>query len=465
MELQLPLSVKHIQKNNRRKTKRKRRTVLKKLVSLILAASMIASLAACSGGNASSGTSQTSSAAKAGEKTKITILGTIKDEVATAFKQEMDEYNKSQDKYEITSIPLDGTAMQKLTTLYASGNAPTIFASGQEASTFKDKLYDFSKEAQLKQAQPGTTELMTDNGKVYGMPVTVEAFGILYNKQVVDKAVGGTFDPSTINTQNALKDLLAKVAKTGVSADRVCGVDWSLGAHMTNLMFAAQSNSLEKNLQFMDDLKNSKADLANNKVYNGWLDTLDILLENNASKKSPLAPTYDDDILAFAKGKTGLWFQGNWTTPMITKANSSAEVGILPFPISNDPSDYGNTQISVGASLYFCVDASQSSKEQQAGAIDFLNWFFTSKTGQDYYVNKFNFIPAYKNITADPSDNLSKTIVKYMNDGKTLSWINMYYPGDGVTTLGGIMQKYVAGKTDRSGLAKDLQSYWASKKS
>ena len=427
---------------------------------------MVASLAACSGENSTtSGSSKaTSSAAQSGEKTKITILGTIKDEVAETFKQEMEEYNKSQDKYEISSIPLDGTAMQKLTTLYAGGNAPTIFTSGQEAATFKDKLLDLSTLDQVKQAQPGTTELMTSNGKVFGMPITVEAFGILYNKQIVDKAVGGNFDPSTINTQDSLKDLLAKIAKTGVSADRVSGVDWSLGAHVTNLMFTTQSNSLEKDLQFMGDLKNSKVDLVNNKVYNGWLDTLDILLNNNASKKSPLSPTYDDDILAFAKGKTGLWFQGNWAFPMIAKANSSADIGILPFPISNNSADYGNTQISVGASQYFCVDASQASKEQQAGAIDFLNWFFTSKTGQDYYVNKLNFIPAYKNITAAPSDNLSKMIVTYMNEGKTLSWINMYYPGDGVTSLGAIMQKYVAGKVDRQGLAKELQTYWASKK-
>lgn len=438
---------------------------MKKLIALIMACAMTVSLAACSGGNSGSESAAANSSTSAsGEKVKITILGTLKDEVATEFKQEMEEYNKSQDKYEISSIPLDGTAMQKLTTLYAGGNAPTIFTSGQEAFTFKDKLLDLSNVDQVKQAQPGTTELMTDNGKVYGMPITVEAFGILYNKEIVDKAVGGTFDPSTINTQDALKDLLAKIEKTGVSPDRISGVDWSLGAHVTNLMFTTQASSLSKNLQFMSDLENGKVDLASNKIYNGWLDTLDLLLANNDSKKSPLAATYDDDILAFAKGKTGLWFQGNWATPMIQQANASADIGIMPYPISNNPSDYGNTQISVGASQYFCVDASQSSKEQQAGAIDFINWFFTSKTGQDYYVNKLKFIPAYKNITATPSDNLSKMVVNYMNGGKTLSWINMYYPGDGVTSLGASMQKYVAGKVDRKGLAKELQTYWASKK-
>lgn len=433
---------------------------MKKLLSLILAGAMITSFAACSGGGASSeGASQT------GEKTKITILGTLKDEVADQFNEEMKEYNNSQDKYEISSIPLDGTAMQKLTSLYASGNAPTLFTSGQEAATFKDKLLDLKDVKQLEQAQPGTTELMTDDdGKVYGMPITVEAFGILYNKSAVDEAVGGEFDPSTINTQDALKDLLTKVEASGISADQISGVDWSLGAHLTNLMFTTQSDSLDQNLQFMTDLKDGKVDLSGNKSYNGWLDTLDILLDHNMNKKSPLAPTYDDNILAFAQGKAGLWFQGNWATPMIMDANSSMDIGILPYPISNDPSDYGNTQISVGASQYFCVDASQSSKEQQEGAVDFLNWFFTSEKGQDYYVNQLNFIPAYKNITETPSDNLSKMIVNYMNDGKTLSWMNMYYPGDGVTSLGASMQKYVSGNVDRQGLATEFEKYWEAQK-
>lgn len=432
---------------------------MKKLVASLMAVAMIASLAGCAGNDQSStGTT--------GEKTKITILGTLKDEVATEFKAEMDEYNKSQDKYEISSIPLDGTAMEKLTTLYASGNAPTMFTSGQEAASLKDKLLDLKDVEQLKQAQPGTTELMTDSetGKVYGMPLTVEAFGLLYNKNVLDKAVGGTFDPSTINTQDALKDLLAKVAATGVTADRVSAVDWSLGAHVSNIMFTTQSENLEDDLKFVDDLKNGSVKLADNKNFNGWLDTLDILLENNASKKSPLTPTYDDDILAFSKENTGVWFQGNWAFPLIAKANEKADVGIMPFPISNNPEDYGNTQISVGASLYFCVDANQSTKEQQEGAIDFMNWFFTSEKGQEYYVDKLNFIPAYKNITKSPSDNLSKMVVDYMNNGKTMSWINMYYPGDGVTSIGASMQKYLAGKVDRAGLASELEAYWAQQK-
>ena len=88
---------------------------MKKLIALILACAMVTSLAACSGGNSTSSTGSQSSkaaesaAAPSGAKTKITILGTLKDEVAEPFKQEMAEYNKSQDKYEISSIPLDGT--------------------------------------------------------------------------------------------------------------------------------------------------------------------------------------------------------------------------------------------------------------------------------------------------------------------------------------------------------------------
>ncbi len=432
---------------------------MKKVIAFLLAAAIAVSATACSGEDKSKGESQGSN----GARTQITFLGTIKDEISEDFKKELAAYNASQSKYEIVNIPLDN-GMQKLTTLYAGGNAPTLFTAVQEAATYKNKLYDFSKFPLIKQARAGTTDLMTtEDGKIYGLPVCEEAFGILYNKNILDKAVGGTFDPSTINTQDKLKELLEKIAATGVDPTRVSGVDWSLGSHMTNLMFAPRSPSIKTNLQFLSDLKASKANLVNDKLYNGWLDTLDLLLQYNTSKKSPLGATYDDDTLAFAQGKNALWFQGDWAMPTLNQDNMSGEVGIMPYPISNNPSDYGNSQISVGPSQFFCLDISQSTKEQQEGALDFLNWFFTSKTGQDYYVNKYGFLSPYKDLTAAPDDYLSKAISKYMDEEKTLNWMNLYYPGDGVSSLGAIMQKYVSGTANREALAKDIQNYWASK--
>lgn len=400
---------------------------------------------------------------QSGEKVEVTILGNIKAEIKPQFEELVENYNSSQDKYEVVSVPLDGNAFEKMTALYASGNAPTIMTMGQEVAEFKDNLLDLSGQPLLEHAQEGSYDLVSDGDKVFGFPLTVEAFGILYNQDALDAAVGGTFDASTINTRSSLEKLYEQVEATGKSAVHISPLDWSLGAHVTNLFFAPQSENVDEILKFIDDLKAGNVSLIDNTVFNGWLDTFDMLMNHNSSKASPLSPTYDEGALEVAEGEAATWFQGNWTLGMLQEVNPEVNMGIMPYPISDNPEDYGNTQISVGVPLYLSIDASQSTPEEQAGALDFINYFITSEVGQKIYVEDMKLIPVYDNVTAIPEDTLSQAILKYMQDGKTLNWINMYYPGDGSAAMGASMQKYLNGDIDRAQLASELEAYWQGK--
>lgn len=437
-----------------------------KLLTLFLAGVVAISTVAC--GNSSTeptdkaSEQQETASESSGEKIEITILGTLKTEVATQFEEARQAYNESQDKYELVSIPLDGNAFEKMTSLYASGNAPTIMAMGQEVSEFGDKLLDVSSHPLLQQVQEGSYDVVTKDGKVLGFPLTVEAFGILYNKNVLDEVAGGEFDPSTINSRSSLEELYKQIEATGKGAVDICPLDWSLGAHLTNLAFAPQGEK-QVALDLLDSLKAGSANLKDNEVFNGWLDTFDMLKEHNISKNSPLAATYDEGVLHLAEGDTATWFQGNWTLPMLQEINPEVEIGMLPYPVSDDPEDYGNTQISVGVPLYLSVDASQSTEEQQAGALDFINWFFTSEAGQKIYVEDMKLIPIYDNVTLTPGDYLSQSISSYLKAGKTLDWINIYYPGDGGAAMGASMQKYLDGNISREELAAEFETYWNGK--
>jgi len=79
-------------------------------------------------------------------------------------------------------------------------------------------------------------------------------------------------------------------------------------------------------------------------------------------------------------------------------------------------------------------------------------------------VNQFKFIPVFKNNPLEASDPLAKSIQGYLSEGRTLEWMNNYYPADGWANMGAIMQKYDAGKTDKAGLTKELEAYWSSSK-
>lgn len=431
---------------------------LKKFLSVVILSILsIGVLSGCSDGENSKSNSNKA------EPVEVTMLGTIKAEIGKEFEEAVEIYNSSQDNYELVVMPLDGNAFERMTALYASGNTPTIMAMGQEAKEFQDKLLDLSTQPLLEQAQEGSYDLVTvEDGKVLGFPITVEAFGLLVNNEVIEDILPD-FEPSQVNSIEQLEEVFIKLEEAGKGAVHISPMDWSLGAHLTNKFFAPQSENAEEAVALIESLKAGEIKLIENDIFNGWLDTFDMLMEYNSAKNSPLSPTYEDGAIALGMNEVGVWFQGNWTLPMLQEVDPEINLGIMPYPISNDPSQYGNSQISVGVPMYLSIDNENATPEQQAGAIDFINWLFTSEVGQEYYVEKMKFIPVYKNVSATPEDSLSRSILEYMNNGKTLEWINMYYPGDAGAAMGATMQKYLDGIITREEVAAEIEEYWAGK--
>lgn len=403
---------------------------------------------------------------KEDKATDISIL-VGKPEIIEQIEAAVAEFNDTHDNINASIIPLAGqNAYEKMTALYSSGNAPNVIMMGQEFSEFQENLLDLSDQEWVDTAQAGTTDFVTVDDKIYGMPVTVEAFGFLYNKSIVEEAVGGDFDPHSINSRSKLEDLLDDIAALeNTEGIHITPVDWSLGAHWTNIFFTDQSEDRDKRHEFVQDLKDGDVNLADNDVFNGWLDTFELAMEYNSDKDSPLSPQYDDGPLNLANGDVGLWFMGNWAYPELKEANPDADgYGFLPVPISDNPDDYGNKQISVGVPSYWVVDASEASEAEQDASKEFLNWLVFDETGQDYVVNKFNFIPVFDNIEVVPEDSVSRSVLKYMEEENTLEWINTYYPPDASASMGASLQKFLAGNTDRAGFIDELEDYWKNAK-
>ncbi|CAM4480058.1 MAG: ABC transporter substrate-binding protein [Paenibacillus macerans] len=433
---------------------------MKKWMSLSIALALImTALSACGGGGKSSNDGAKENEAS-GKTVEISVL-VGKEEIAKPFESMVSDYNSSQDKVKVSIIPLSGAnGYERMTTLYASNNAPTVMSIGQELELMQGKLLDLSDQEWVKNASPGTLDYATYDGKVLGMPMSVEAFGFIYNKAVLDKVAGGSFDPSSVRTINDLKALFEKIEAAGVTPITVTPLDWSLGAHFSNILFTDQSPDRETRHKFLADMKSGNVDLANNAVFNGWMDTLDLMKQYNKAKDAPLSAQYDEAPLQLADGEAAMWFMGNWAYPQLKEADPDGEYGFLPVPVSNNADDYGNSQISASVSLYWSIDKEQSTPEEQAAAKDFLNWMVSSEQGQDYYVNQFSAIPAFNNFKIMPEDSLSQSLLFYMDKQQTLEWMNLYFPPDGYPTMGATLQKYLTGNIDRAGVAKEYEEYW-----
>ncbi|MDN5314648.1 MAG: maltose transport system substrate-binding protein [Clostridiales bacterium] len=444
---------------------------MKKVLSIALAIMLIISMAAC--GTTDNQTETTTKADENGNEQTTTAAADLdtsdvsitilmgKPEVGSQFEKMLSEYSANTG-VNVTMIPLAGQdAYEKMTSLYASGNAPSILMVGQEFEEFQDKFLDLSNTDFIAKAGEGTLDFVTVDGKIFGAPTTVEAYGIIYNPAVVEKALGTGFDSSEIKTIDDLKDFFESLKNAGVGPFTLSPMDWSLGAHLSNTVYAAQSDSHEERHEFIEKLKAGEVSLAENDIFNGWVDVFDLMLEYNIHSSSPLSPVYEDGSLDLAVGDAASWFMGNWAYPELV-AIDDQDYRFIPIPVSNNEQDYANGKIAIGVPSYWCVDASGNNEAQQKASLDFLSWFITTAEGQKYYVEELNFIPAYSGFEIEPSDAMSVQIVDMLNSGDSLEWMNTYYPAGGFQAMGAAMQKYIDGVIDRAELAQEFEEYWES---
>ncbi|MBP1042674.1 carbohydrate ABC transporter substrate-binding protein [Vagococcus sp. BWB3-3] len=420
-----------------------------KLLSMSMAVSALI-LAGCGSGGAS-------------DRTEVSLL-IGKEEIAKELDETVLKYNQSQETYTVKIIPLAGqNATEKLTSLYASKNAPVMVNAGvyTELAQWEDKFLDLGDLPLVKGIDEQYLKAGQVNGKQLGIPTTIEAFGFLYNKDVLAEATGGSFEPSRVATRSDLADLMKKIATLdNKKALEISPMDWSLGAHFTNLLFTNQSDDANKRQDFMNQMMEGKVNLNQNETYTNWVATFDLMKEYNVAKAAPLSADYDSATLALANGDTGLWFMGNWAYPQLKEANPEAKIGILPVPMSDEAGGYGNSQISIGVPQTWVVDGSQSSEAEQAGAKDFLNWMYEDEVGQDYYVNKLGFIPISSHNKVEPKDELSKDVLAYLQKEESLEWMNAHYPATAFPAMGASLQKYLDDKIDSKELAEEFEDYW-----
>lgn len=416
--------------------------------------------------SASEASGGSGSASASGKEVKITLLNS-KGEIQTQLEDAAKAFHEDNPNItlEIQTVPAGGSPFERASTLYASGNPPTmIMLDTGDVEKFKDRILDLSGEKWMADTVPNATDLTTYDGKNYAFPLAIEGYGFIYNKAVLDQAVGGSFDPSAITTTTALENLFKQIEASGKKALVISPMDWSLGAHYLPLAYAGQSKDSAEVDKFVESLKAGTADLANNKVFNGLMDTFDVMMKYNLDQKDPLSGVYERGPEVLGKGEVGIWFMGNWAWPQISGFDTAGgQYGFLPVPISNNPDDYGNQEISSAVSKRIVLDKEKSSPEQQEAAKKFLNWIVYEQKGQDFLVNKANIIPAFKNITLPAADPLGKSIQDYIARGKSEPSMSLL-PADHWSKVGASMQKYLAKQGDRASLAKEIEEYWKSVK-
>jgi raffinose/stachyose/melibiose transport system substrate-binding protein len=399
------------------------------------------------------------------EVTDITWLGTIKVEIQDQFEGAIDTYNSTNtDCTTVTLVeaPQGPTFLETVTPMYEAGKAPTIMTALQELPDMADKVMDWNGQPLAELAAPGTLDVANIDGKQVGIPVTAEAFGLLYNKAVLDAA---GVDPAAIKTRTDLSNAFASVKATGVSPMHFSGLWWSLGAHLTNIYHTNAADTAEGRLAILDELTAGNKSLMDDPAFINWLDTFDLLKANTTDTATIADSDYDVAVENLATGQSAFWFMGNWAEPNLLTTTPDGEFGIMPLPINDNAGAASNENISVGVPFYIMIDTEQSTEAQQKSAIAVLTWFLTTPEGQAAWAGPveeggMNFIPVYEGFEVQPATYMAQEIAKYIAAGKTLQWVNSAYPAGLQDVYGAAAQKYYDGVIDRAAFAAELEAAW-----
>ncbi|MFC0273263.1 ABC transporter substrate-binding protein [Metabacillus herbersteinensis] len=372
-------------------------------------------------------------------------------EISTQFEQMVIAYEKENPNVEINIHTVGGASddLADLKAQIAAGTGPDIFTnSGYESAKLWSKyLEDLTDQSWVETAYEDALLPMKFDGKVYGMPLNLEGYGLIYNKDLFTKAGIDTL-PKTLTELITVAEKLQKAGITPFATGYY--EEWKLGVHLMNIAFAQQ----EDPSAFIKGLNDGTETIDSNQKFKDIINYLDVTTKYGNG--NPLTTDYNMEVNLFAKGNAAMIQQGNWIQPMIDQLSPKMNIGFLPIPINDEPI---KNALVVSVPNYWVVNK-QSTPEKKKEAKKFLNWMVSSEQGKTFMTEQFKFIPAFENIKADNLGPLADETIWYYNEGKTLhsNWFN--FPVGVREEFGSAMQLYVGKQLNRDQLLQEFQKSW-----
>jgi raffinose/stachyose/melibiose transport system substrate-binding protein len=333
---------------------------------------------------------------------------------------------------------------------FTADEGPDVFniEGPAQYELWSENIADLSGEPFTEEAVPSAMQPLNINGKQYGAPVNFEGYGYIYNKDIFEDA-GIDEVPTSFSELEAAAQQLDDAGYTAFSTGY--GTWWVVGLHMLNVAFAQQDDPG----QFIEDLTNGDASMANNRVFQDLQQLVDLTVEYGEG--NPLATDHNQQVQMLANGEVAMIQQGVWKEVALFEANPDLNIGLVPLLI-NDQSKMD--RVPVGVPWYFVVNANATEAEREAGK-EFINFMMVSDTGQEYAVEEFGYIPAYKGVSAEGLGGVGKDILKYAEQDKTIPWVFGQWP-DGFAQQDAFnnLQAYVAGQQSWDETLQALDEAW-----
>ena len=417
---------------------------MKKIIAMLLALVMVLGLAACA--------SKTEPAQPEENTPAETTDTPATDETAPAeteteepaateatgsvyylnFKPEADEaWQKLAATYtEQTGVPVkvvtaaSGTYDTTLAAELDKSSAPTLFQCGNQGAinSYGDYCYPLDGTAIMDQMTTDAFNLKGEDGQTLSIGYCYEAFGIIVNKALLEKAGHSIDEITNFESLKAVADdIHARADELGFDAFSSAGLDgsssWRFSGHLANMPLY---------YEFRDDGVTAQPATITGAYLDNFKNIWDLYVNDSAADPTTLSTaTKDESCAEFTEGKAVFYQNGTWEySGLIDAGMTDDQLAMIPIYCGVDGEE--NAALCSGTENCWAINSKASEEDIQA-SMDFLVWLVTDPDASAVYVEQLGAVP-FKNCPASSN----KFIVdgnELLSEGKyAVTWAFNYTP-------------------------------------
>ena len=423
---------------------------MKKFLALLLTVAMVFAMAACSAPAAEETKPAEEGAAAPAEETsdKPAAAGSV---YYLNFKPEADAaWQELAKKYtELTGVPVkvvtaaSGDYQTTLTSEMDKSEAPTLFQCGNQGAlnTWGEYCLDLKDTDFYKEMTTDDFNLFGENGEVLAAGYCYEAFGIIVNKALLEKAGHSIDEITNFETLKAVADdIHARAAELGFDAFSSSGLDgsssWRFSGHLANMPLF---------YEFRDDNVTAQPAAITGKYLDNYKAIWDLYTTDTATTGADLiTATSDMSSGEFKEGKAAFYQNGTWEYAGLVEAGLKPE-DLAMIPIYCGVEGEEKAGLCCGTENCWSVNKEASEENIQA-TLDFMKWVVTSEEGTTMLAEQFGPCP-FKSAKTPENVFFAQANDYITNGNYVVTWAFNYTPAveDWRAGVVDALSKYVTG--------------------
>ena len=433
---------------------------MKKFLALILALVMALSLVACGGG---------SNDAQGNGDGDTTATGSVyylnfKPESDAAWQTLAAAYTAE------TGVPVKvvtAASGQYDTTLTAEMDkdaAPTMFQVGNlgAVNSYGEFCYNLEGTDVYNQMTTHDFDLKNADGETVSIGYCYEAFGIIVNKALLEKA-GHTLDEITNfeSLKAVADDIHARAAELGFDAFTSAGLDgsssWRFSGHLANMPLF---------YEFRDDNVTAQPATIKGTYLDNYKAIWDLYITDSAATGAALLSATGDQAEAeFGQGKAVFYQNGTWEySNLVTDETKGFKMNpddLAMIPIYCGVDGEEKAGLCCGTENCWAVNK-YASEEDIKATLDFMKWVVTSEEGTTMMAKEFGPIP-FKSAKTPENVFFAQANDYTANGNYVVTWAFNYTPAVDEWRAGVVdaLTQYTSGNADWSVVKTAFVDGWA----